>query len=504
LRTDSVAARCEMLVKTYRQASGQVHALRDVTTDFPAGALTAVVGPSGSGKSSLLRLLAAMDRPSSGSVSIEDVKLHSASTRELRHLRRNTVGYVLQRPSDNFVSYLTLGEHLELAGFGDEHTGIDPAELLDDLGIAHRVDHLPHELSGGEQQRGAFAQILVAGPRLIVADEPTAELDSVSAHIVVEMVRKLVDRGVTFVIATHDANVSEVADKIIELDHGVLKPAEPDRRAGGLRDRSVATPRRRDGTAGLRTRWSHRSRRVASLASRPPSRRMVVEIENVTKSYRRGDEVVHALQDVSVGLNTGEVVGLVGRSGSGKTTLLNVIAGWEQPDQGRIQWSSGKDHDSLLSWSDVSVLPQKLGLLDELSVRSNIEYPARLAGRIDDTRSYVDELLEDLGLAHLQMRYPKETSVGEQQRTALARALVLSPRLVLADEPAGHQDRGFSNRVFEVLRKAAGRGTCCLIATHNEELAGYLDRIVSMTDGRASELGESEERDDASGSPRDA
>ena len=503
MQTESVAARCEVLVKTYRQASGQVYALRDVTTDFPAGALTAVVGPSGSGKSSLLRLLAAMDRPSSGSVGIGDVKVHSASTRELRHLRRSTVGYVLQRPSDNFVSYLTLGEHLELAGLGDEHRGMDPVELLDELGIAHRVDHLPHELSGGEQQRGAFAQILVAGPRLIVADEPTAELDSVSAHIVVDMVRRLVDRGVTFVIATHDANVSEVADMIIELDHGVLKQAEPDR-GRVTRDHSSATPRARDQAAGVRTRWSHRSRQLASLAARPPSRRMVVEIQTVTKSYRRGDEVVHALQDVSVGLSTGEVVGLVGRSGSGKTTLLNVIAGWEQPDQGRIHWSSGKDHDSLLAWSDVSVLPQKFGLLDELSVRSNIEYPARLAGKMDDTHAYVDELLEDLGLAHLQVRYPKETSVGEQQRTALARALVLSPRLVLADEPAGHQDRGFSNRVFEVLRKAAGRGTCCLVATHNEELAGYLDRIVSMADGRASELGASEGRDDASGSPRDA
>lgn len=502
MRTDPVAARCEELVKTYRQVSGQVYALRDITTDFPAGALTAVVGPSGSGKSSLLRLLAAMDRPTSGSVSIEDVKVHSASTRDLRHLRRSIVGYVLQRPSDNFVSYLTLGEHLKLAAVGAASNGIDSLRLLEELGISHRVDHLPHELSGGEQQRGAFAQILVAGPRIIVADEPTAELDSASAHVVVEIIRKLVDSGVTFVIATHDTNVSEVADKVIELDHGVLKAADPDDRPG-THERPAATPRARERPTGLRTRWSHRGRQVASLAARPPSRRAVVEVRNVSKSYRRGDEVVHALQDVSVGLATGEVVGLVGRSGSGKTTLLNVIAGWESPDEGRVGWSGGEEMESLLAWSDVSVLPQKLGLLDELSVRSNIEYPARLVGKIDDTRGYVDELLEDLGLAHLQMRYPKETSVGEQQRTALARSLVLAPRLVLADEPAGHQDRSFSNRIFEVLRKAAGRGTCCLVATHNEELAGYLDRIVTMTDGRASELAGNGEPDDASGS-RDA
>lgn len=502
MRTDPVAARCEELVKTYRQASGQVYALRDVTTDFPAGALTAVVGPSGSGKSSLLRLLAAMDRPTSGSVSIEDVKVHSASTRDLRHLRRSIVGYVLQRPSDNFISYLTLGEHLKLAAPKAESNGVDSFRLLEELGISHRADHLPRELSGGEQQRGAFAQILVAGPRIIVADEPTAELDSASAHVVVEMIRKLVDQGVTFVIATHDSNVSEAADKIIELDHGVLKAAHSDERAGT--DQPAATPRARDRATGLRTRWSHRARQVASLAARPPSRRAVVEVRNVSKSYRRGDEVVHALQDVSVGLNTGEVVGLVGRSGSGKTTLLNVIAGWESPDEGRVGWSGGEELASLLAWCDVSVLPQKLGLLDELCVRSNIEYPARLVGKIEDTRGYVDELLEDLGLAHLQMRYPKETSVGEQQRTALARALVLAPRLVLADEPAGHQDRGFSNRVFEVLRKAAGRGTCCLVATHNEESAGYLDRIVTMTDGRAFELADHDERDDASGTRHDA
>jgi putative ABC transport system ATP-binding protein len=140
-----------------------------------------------------------------------------------------------------------------------------------------------------------------------------------------------------------------------------------------------------------------------------------------------------------------------------------------------------------LAWREVSVLPQKFGLIDELTVRQNIEYPARLAGTIEESIELIDELVESLGLTALQSRYPKETSIGEQQRTALARALVLSPRLVLADEPSGHQDRSFHDRVFATLRRAASRGTTCLVATHNEEAAPHLDRVMHISDGRLQE-----------------
>jgi len=111
-------------------------------------------------------------------------------------------------------------------------------------------------------------------------------------------------------------------------------------------------------------------------------------------------------------------------------------------------------------------------------------YPARLSGRLVELGGRVDELMDDLAIAHLAARYPKETSLGEQQRTAIARALALSPRLVLADEPTGHQDAVSERRVLEALGRAAADGASCLIATHNVALAPRLDRVLEMADGR--------------------
>ena len=209
----------------------------------------------------------------------------------------------------------------------------------------------------------------------------------------------------------------------------------------------------------------------------------VLRLSHVNKAYGHGDETVHALRDVSLVARAGEVVGLVGRSGSGKTTLLNVAAGWETPDGGRVE-SPG---NGAAGWSEVAVLPQRLGLMDELSAQENVEYPARMTGELDERRHLIDDLIEALGLADLRSRYPRETSLGEQQRIALARALVLRPRLLIADEPTGHQDAGWAARIMWILREAAGAGSCCVIATHDRELIDQLDRGFSMSDGRGSE-----------------
>ncbi len=212
-----------------------------------------------------------------------------------------------------------------------------------------------------------------------------------------------------------------------------------------------------------------------------------MELRGVSKFYPRGTEVVRAVQDASLTLHEGELVGLIGRSGSGKTTLLNIVGGWERPDEGHVVMVDVDPVESVPPWSDVSVVPQRLGLIDELTIRENIEYPARLSGQLEEVRWLADGLIDSLGLDGLQTRYPSETSVGEQQRAAIARALVLSPRLLLADEPSGHQDRGWADAVFEALRRASEEGTTCLTATHNEDIVRYLDRILSMSDGRIGE-----------------
>jgi putative ABC transport system ATP-binding protein len=321
--------------------------------------------------------------------------------------------------------------------------------------MADRLDHLPSALSGGEQQRAAIALMLCAGVRLVVADEPTAQLDDASSRSVLDAIVALRDRGVTFVLATHDHTVLKRADDVLRLDHGVLSTG---RRRGDLEPdapRDLGSPE--DGPAAL-------------------------AFHGVDKTFRRGDERIHAVRDLSLELGVGRIGALVGRSGSGKTTVLHLAAGWERPDRGEILLA-GRPAPPVPAWADVSVLPQKLGLLAELTVRENIEHPARLAGVLDERAERVDGLLSALGLDHLQRRLPSDTSIGEQQRAALARALVLSPPVILVDEPTSHQDRASAKAVLDVLQGAANDGAACLVATHDATILRAVDDVWQIDDG---------------------
>jgi putative ABC transport system ATP-binding protein len=210
----------------------------------------------------------------------------------------------------------------------------------------------------------------------------------------------------------------------------------------------------------------------------------LLTLDSVTKVYRRGSESVHALDDVSVALEAGELVALAGPSGSGKTTLLNVLAGFEQPDAGRVTWGGGPSLVDSVGWNEIAAVPQRLGLLEELTLAENVGLPLRLAGLPDHT-GRAAHLLEALGLVDLAHRRPGQVSLGEQQRAAVARALVRRPRLVLADEPTGHQDKLWGARVFRVLHAAAREdGTTSVVATHSTEFLAEADRVISMRDGR--------------------
>jgi putative ABC transport system ATP-binding protein len=463
--SEQAAVRCERLSKVYQTGSSRVPALREVTASFATGALTAVSGPSGSGKSSLLRLVAGMDAPTEGRLWVDGVAVHAASGRTLRALRRR-VGYVFQSGSENYVPYLTLDEHLRIAlRTGARSPALPLDELLDVLEIAHRRHHRVDQLSGGEQARGAIAQVLAGGVDLIVADEPTAELDTHSAAALARTVRRLVGLGVTFVVASHDRALTNHANAVLRLEHGAVH-----RSASG---RGVVSPMTLEDGSDI----------AGFEAIEEANAEAIVAVDGATKSFRRGGEVVHALVDVDLVVRAGESVGLVGRSGSGKTTLLNVSAGWDRPDAGRVVTLGTDPHATPPPWHELALVPQQLGLMRELTVRENVEHPLRLAGRRDDPLAVVDELLDELGLRGLADRRPTACSLGEQQRTAVARALVLGPRLLLADEPTAHLDAASGRAVFAAIERRVATGMAFVVATHDPDVLAHIGRVVSMSDG---------------------
>jgi ABC-type lipoprotein export system ATPase subunit len=213
----------------------------------------------------------------------------------------------------------------------------------------------------------------------------------------------------------------------------------------------------------------------------------LLEARGLDKTYRRGAERVHAVSGIDLALFPGELVALVGPSGSGKSSLLGVLAGWEPPDAGQLTWAaSGRGAPG---WAELATVPQALGLLDDLSVRENVALPVRLQlGRRRATEGRTEELLGLFGLAELADRSPSETSLGQQQRAAVARALVLIPQLVLADEPSAHQDAAWVHDVFAALRQVVhDRGAACLVATHDPDALRFADRVLHLADGELTE-----------------
>jgi putative ABC transport system ATP-binding protein/macrolide transport system ATP-binding/permease protein len=221
---DAPAAMCRGVVKTYRTGTESVTALDDVTLAVPRARVTVVVGPSGSGKSSLLRLLACIDRPDAGEVVIAGQRVDRLRARARRRLRRRQVAYLFQRPGENLLPYLDAVAQVQLAGRlrGVTVPTPDALALLDRLGLRDRAGHHPAQLSGGEQQRLAVACGVVGSPALVVADEPTAELDTAAAERVLMAMEDLATAGVGFVVSSHDPRLMAIADGFIRLDHGRL------------------------------------------------------------------------------------------------------------------------------------------------------------------------------------------------------------------------------------------------------------------------------------------
>ena len=205
----------------------------------------------------------------------------------------------------------------------------------------------------------------------------------------------------------------------------------------------------------------------------------------LVKRYSRGVETVAALAGVDLVVDAGEFVALVGPSGSGKSTLLALLCGWETADEGALSYLGPlADRPPVaLGWPELALVPQALGLVADLSLADNVLLPARLRGTTAAEQDRADALLTGFRVDHLADRYPHQASLGEQQRVAVARALLLRPAVLLADEPTAHQDRGNADRLLDAVAEAARAGAAVLLATHDELAWARADRVLSMRDG---------------------
>ena len=212
--------------KIYRVGKIEYPALRGVTLDVYENELLAVVGPSGSGKTTLLNLIGALDRPTRGEVYIDGVSLSTLSENELAELRNRKIGFIFQQ--FNLISYLTALENVELpmiaAGLPARVRREQAKRLLEEVGLGDRLYNRPIELSGGEQQRVAVARALANNPSIILADEPTGNLDSKNAHQLLRLFRRLVDEGkATIVLVTHNLELTQYCNRVAYLRDGRIE-----------------------------------------------------------------------------------------------------------------------------------------------------------------------------------------------------------------------------------------------------------------------------------------
>ncbi|EAH7230770.1 ABC transporter ATP-binding protein [Campylobacter coli] len=209
-------------IKNLSKEFGKVKALDNINLNIYKGEWLAIMGPSGSGKSTLLNILSLMDDPSSGKYILDNEDLEQINEEQKITLRREKIGLIFQQ--FHLIPYLSALENVMLSQY--YHSSVDEEDakaVLEKVGLSHRLSHLPNQLSGGEQQRVCIARALINNPEILLADEPTGNLDEANEKIVLQTLQKLKNEGKTIVLITHNPELAKFADRTLILQHGVLK-----------------------------------------------------------------------------------------------------------------------------------------------------------------------------------------------------------------------------------------------------------------------------------------
>jgi ABC-type lipoprotein export system ATPase subunit len=474
---------------------GNAVALQGLTMTVQRGEIVVVFGPSGSGKSTLLRILARLDMPSAGTVTVFGEDLRELRRASLREYRSRVLGYLDQHYARALAPELTARELVALQpallGVENDERLTRADDLLARVGLGDRADAHPHELSGGEQQRVALAASIAHRPKLLVADEPTGELDAANARTAYALIRELArEEELTAILVSHDPQSASIADRVLHIRDGRvsaesvsarghaeeivlarggwLRLPEELLRVSGIAGRASARVEAGEIVVSPAAERAAAAPQTATARTDAPPRHVVAELRGVTKSY--GTRRV--LDGLAAAFRAGCLTAVTGRSGSGKTTLLHLLAGLDVPDEGDVM-VLGRAPDGDMRRSDVALVAQDAHLIPFLSARENVELVLELRGA---DRSSALEALQAVGLGELVEERVSRLSTGERERVALARAIAARPKLLLADEPTARLDEANARTIGALFAAlAAETGTAVVCATHDPALIEQTD-----------------------------
>ena len=503
----------------HRTNEGDAAALAGANLELGRGEVLCVLGPSGAGKSTLLRVVAGIQPPSAGIVRVLGGDIGRMPARSRSRLRHEMVGFLGQHTETALSPDLPMrdavGLPLALRGTPRRERRARVDELLEAAALADRAGAVPRELSGGERQRFALCAALAHRPALLLADEPTGELDDASADavraLIVELARA---NGMSVILVTHDPATAEIADRLLRIRDGRIVG---DRRGGeealvvndgwlrlppdlltqaGIWRRARVEPTpdgvivtRADsdsGPAGAPVRVPAARARPQPTARWAPIR---VELRSVARSYGHGPARRQVLGGLSHDFAPGQVTAITGRSGVGKTTLLKLVAGLGRPSSGQVIIDGhplGDRSDEQLAslrreW--IGYLAQEPAPIGFLSAEENAVLILRIRGwDVDAAAKRGAEALVRAGLADRARQRVHRLSAGEAQRLALARALASARGLLIADEPTSRQDENNARAIAALLAAAAHEeGQTVICATHDPAVIRQADKVVALS-----------------------